>query len=367
MAKTHAPRIRCYVSAHGFGHATRVCAVLRALGRLAPEAVVQVQSAAPAHLFLAAMPLPLEIAYQVNDVGVVQRDGLTLDGGRTLERYARFLADREPLLQRETESARRQGIELIFGDIPPLAFAVAARADIPAIAMGNFDWHWIYSEWREQHPDADSLLDSIRADYATADLLLRLPFCAQMRSFPRVEDVPLVGRKARLTPAEARERAGIPRGARAVLLSFGGMGLKGADSAALARIRDHHFVTVGELSVPGGTHLHEWELRARGLLYEDLVAAADVVVTKPGYGIVSECAVNRRAMLYTERGAFREYPILVAEMKRYFPAHYVASEELRAGRLEQPLLALADATWPGAPPATDGAEIVARRLLEMIP
>ena len=46
----------------------------------------------------------------------------------------------------------------------------------------------------------------------------------------------------------------------------------------------------------------------RGYRYEDLVRAVDVVVTKPGYGIISECIANDTALLYTSRGDFREYP-----------------------------------------------------------
>ncbi len=48
-----------------------------------------------------------------------------------------------------------------------------------------------------------------------------------------------------------------------------------------------------------------------GLLYQDLVAAADVVVSKPGYGIVSECVANGTALLYTSRGRFIEYDLFV--------------------------------------------------------
>jgi L-arabinokinase len=365
MAPAQGPRIRCYVSAHGFGHATRVAAVLRALGALAPEARVEIRSAAPAALFLAAMPLPLEILHQTNDVGVVQSDGLTLDGAETIRRYARFLDAREPLVAAEANSTRAAGIDLIFGDIPPLAFAVAARAGIPAVAMGNFDWHWIYGEWAHQVAGGERVLAALREDYGNAELLLRLPCCDRMEAFPRVRDVPLVGRRARLDPAEARRRAGIPEDAgRVALLSFGGMGLRQASWQRLGAIPGHHFVSVGALQVPGGTHLQEWELGARGLLYEDLVAAADLVVTKPGYGIVSECAVNRTAMLYTERGTFREYPIMVREMRRYFPAVYVSPEEVRRGELAEALRRLAASPWPAEPPASDGAEIVAAALLE---
>ena len=359
------PTIRAYVSAHGFGHATRVMAVLRMLARLEPRTVVQIRSAAPAQLFLCAMPLPLEIAYQVNDIGVIQSDGLTLEGAATLRRYADFLEHRDELLAREAVSLRACEVDLIFGDIPPFASALGPLSGIKTLAMGNFDWDWIYGEWIAEVEGGERIVESIRRDYAATDLLLRLPFHDSMAAFPRQEDVPLVGRRAQASTTETRRRAGIPADAPAVLLSFGGMGLSGADLSALAHDHEHHYVTVGDLHVPRGTHLQEWELQARGILYEDLVAAVDVVVTKPGYGIVSECAVNRTAMLYTERGAFREYPILVEQMRDYFPARYIAPDELRAGRLPEPLRKLRAQPWPDSAPPTNGAEIVARRLLEL--
>ena len=34
---------------------------------------------------------------------------------------------------------------VVVGDIPPLAFAAAARAGVPSVAVGNFTWDWIYS------------------------------------------------------------------------------------------------------------------------------------------------------------------------------------------------------------------------------
>ena len=45
--------------------------------------------------------------------------------------------------------------------------------------------------------------------------------------------------------------------------------------------------------------------------------AADVVVTKPGYGIIAECLANDTALLYTVRGHFIEYDVLVAAMPRF--------------------------------------------------
>ena len=64
----------------------------------------------------------------------------------------------------------------------------------------------------------------------------------------------------------------------------------------------------------GLLYISEQQLYDNGLRYEDLVRGADVVVTKPGYGIISEAIANDAALLYTSRGQFVEYDVLVREM-----------------------------------------------------
>jgi L-arabinokinase len=104
------------------------------------------------------------------------------------------------------------------------------------------------------------------------------------------------------------------------------------------------------------------ELEAAGLRYEDLVAAADAVLTKPGYGIVTDCIAARTRLVYTERGDFAEYPVMVAEMPRYLPAVHAANDDVREGRLHSALSAVLELPYPD-PPRLDGAAVVATRLL----
>ena len=66
------------------------------------------------------------------------------------------------------------------------------------------------------------------------------------------------------------------------------------------------------VAVPHGVHVvAEEHLYGAGLRYEDLVHAVDVVLTKPGYGIIADCVANGTAMLYTSRGRFVEYDVMV--------------------------------------------------------
>jgi L-arabinokinase len=90
-----------------------------------------------------------------------------------------------------------------------------------------------------------------------------------------------------------------------------------------------------------------------------------VVVTKPGYGIISECIANDTAMLYTSRGDFREYPVLVEAMPKFLRCAFIDHDELFSGNWAPHLdRLLAQPKKP--PPQTDGAPRAAELLLRPV-
>jgi hypothetical protein len=111
----------------------------------------------------------------------------------------------------------------------------------------------------------------------------------------------------------------------------------------------------------------ERRIYERGMRYEDLVAAVDVVATKPGYGIISECIANDTAILYTSRGHFPEYDVMVREMPHYLRCKYIEQQSLFAGRWRRSLDDLRASSAPPECPATNGADIAADRIARLIP
>ena len=105
-----------------------------------------------------------------------------------------------------------------------------------------------------------------------------------------------------------------------------------------------------------------------GVRYEDLVGAAEAVVTKPGYGIIAEGIANDSAVLYTSRGHFPEYDVLVEDMPKYLRAAFIEQEELFAGKWEPHLDKLL--AQPRAKnykkPDTNGADVAAEMLLKAL-
>jgi len=97
---------------------------------------------------------------------------------------------------------------------------------------------------------------------------------------------------------------------------------------------------------------------------DSAVAAADAVITKPGYGIVSECLAHRIPVVYTSRGEFAEYGPLVEGLRRYTAATFISNEDLLAGRWEASLRKVVGAPLPGERLEATGAAVAARTLLE---
>ena len=375
-----------YISGHGFGHASREIEIINAIRHRRPDLPIVIRTGAKRWIFDLTLrapvvsggfqPAPVNWQQAECDTGIVQIDSLRLDEGETLRRAGEFYRDFDARVEVERRTLVALDAQLVVGDVPPLAFASAHAAGIPSVAVANFTWDWIYEDYHPEAAGLGDLVGRIRDASAHAELFVRLPMWGGFAMAPpdATRDVPLVARRSERDPAETRKALGLPADRKLVLLSFGGHGLKGLAPEAFDSFGDG-FVAVltGHLEMSeaarrsqrGVIEFDERELYDAGWRYEDLVAAVDVVATKPGYGIIAECAANRTAILYTSRGHFVEYDVLVREMPRYVRSQFIPQESLFAGQwrpfLEQLL------SQPAPPPAdVSGAALAADLILERV-
>jgi L-arabinokinase len=346
--------IAAYVSGHGFGHATRTAEVLRVFHELQPAVPIAVVSAAPERLFARAVPERLTYRHLQCHVGLVQKNALEIDEAATAARLAEFAAGYPLLVEREAEWLSDNEASVVVGDVPPLAFDAAAEVGLTAVGVANFSWDWIYRHLAARQPALLAAAEDAARAYSRAALLLELPFAGDLSAFPWRDRIPLVARRPRVPRNEARRRLDLPEGT-LVLVSFGGFGLA-LDRAAFTLPAGARVVFSEEVAE---------RLDGVGLGYQDLVAAVDVVVSKPGYGIVSDVIAARGRLVYTERGDFPEYPILVREMAACLPAAHVSNADLAQGRIAAAVEQVLALPLP-IPPDVSGAAVAARRLVELL-
>jgi len=349
-----------YISGHGFGHASREVEVINQLGAARPDLTVVLRTAVSQSLLDRTLRTPVIRLDGPCDTGVIQRDSVTHDDEATVREAAAFHATMAERVEAEIGRLAPFGVRAIVGDIPPMAFDVATRLCVPSIAIANFTWDWIYEWYDAPLREAPGLLEHIRRSYRQATHALELPLSGGFEVFPRVTPLPFIARHSALTRIEARRALGLDPARPVALLSFGGYGLHRLAIDALDCLQEWTVLLTDRITNPGTrpspfVRLIPETAFSGGLRYEDLVAAADVVVTKPGYGIISECIAHHTAMLYTSRGHFREYDVMVKQMPALMRCRFIEQADLFAGRWNDALTALMSMPPASAPVATDGA------------
>ncbi len=173
----------------------------------------------------------------------------------------------------------------------------------------------MYSHYADADPRFERWRDLCFEAHEQAGHALRLEPGPELVGFPHTEPGGLVGRRARDPQASWRKQVARP-GERLVLLSFGGFGLEDVEEK-IPRLPGIRWVTSPPAVDLGG---REDATEVTGVPYPDLVAGADVVLSKPGYGMITECAVNRARLVYAQRAGFPETPALVRWLRQHLPS-----------------------------------------------
>jgi len=357
-------RLAYYISAHGYGHGVRSSDILRCFLTHHPDAVVTVVSDLPSD-FLQNRLGRSRVRYRkaAFDVGMIQRDSIRVDVDATLAAALELCRRRPQRIEEEVEFLRRERIGLLVADIPAIPLEAAARAGLPRLAVGNFAWDWIYSPFVERNPEWAGVVAAFAEGYRHADLLLRLPFHEPMSAFPRHADLTLVASPGRHRRAELAAATGCDPAKKWILLSFTSLDWADEALARVEQLTDYEFLTVRPL---------EWKRRNLRAVsretfpFSDVVASADAVISKPGFGLLSDCIVNRKPLLYAERTDFQEYPILVEAVETYLQNQHIPARLLYRGELAEYLDLLWRAPKPPGQIAHEGAEQAARRIAEFL-
>jgi L-arabinokinase len=358
-----------YISGHGFGHASRDVEVINAIGAISETPIVLRTSVNP-ELLTRTLRVPYRLIGGTTDTGIIQSSSISHDDPATVAAALDFYRDFPARVAAEAAMLGDVRVGLVVGDIPPLAFAAAGVLGVPSIALGNFTWDWIYETHPGFLPGGAWALEVIRECYRRVDLALELPFSGGFDIFDRVEHLPLVARRSTQPRDATRAHFGLPADGRVALLSFGGYGLPALDLAQVDCRDTWTIVTTdrvtSDVALPHVRLVVEREFLTSRFRYEDLVAAADVVVTKPGYGIIAECISTGTGLVYTSRGEFREYDVLVSALPGRVRSAFIGHADLFAGRWRAALEEVMAQPAPSTVMATNGAEVAADLILRML-
>lgn len=352
--------IAYYISSHGYGHGVRSCDIIRALNRLYPDVHVTITTDMPPAFLRGRLETDRNTIRPGSfDVGMVQLDSIRVDVSATLQKVKALYARKEELIRTEAEFLRDAGVSLVVVDVAALPVEAAKMVGLPVVAVGNFSWDWIYGDFAETNPAWCPLIHEFEQAYGKVDLLLRLPFAEPMKAFPKIEDIPLVATAGRGRRDELLKLTGCDPNKKWVLISFTSLEWDERALNEADRLSEYEFFTVKPL---------EWRRRnihaidRKQIPFSDVLASADVVISKPGFGLLSECVLNRKPLVYADRADFREYHVLVEGIRKYLKNVHIPADLLYRGKLGDALGAIWSQPEPKDTLAAGGDEIAARRM-----
>ena len=271
---------------HGFGHITRQVALAQALKNFGVQSTFFCHQPHIVHNTLPEVPVYTKSA----DVGLVQPSTTQIDIQTTLQLLAKRCT--EETIERWAEELL--SFDLILADTPPLIFEASRRAHVPVLGIGNFDWAWIY-----QHYPRLEYWQKLFVKWQKNHHAIRLLPGPPLSSFHTLQEFHCIARPSSPYP--------LPK--TSILISFGGITAHSLQS--IPKIPNVCWV----IAPPTPKIIREDILYIENVPYPNLIAGADIVFSKAGYGILNECLHTGTPQLWLHRPGFPETPYLESYAK----------------------------------------------------
>ncbi len=297
-------RLAYFISPHGFGHAARAAAVMAALHAHNPAFHFEIFTRVPRWFFAESVRGAFTYHAWLTDVGLVQDSALRENIPQTLTQLAEFFPFAAAPVAALAARVARLKCRAVLCDIAPLGIAVARQAGVPSVLIENFMWDWIYGGYARAEARFQPHIAFLRGVFRSADWHIQTEPVCRRTCADLV--VPPVAREPRTPAKTIRAELGIPRGAKVVLITMGGIPQQHAFLEQLTQVPRVHFI------LPGNGAREEKRDNVIGLphrsrfYHPDLLNASDAVIGKAGYSTVAEAYRAGIPFGYIARAKFRE-------------------------------------------------------------
>lgn len=297
-----------YISDYGYGHATRSIALIRFLLQYAPNQyriIVCSKNALPfIRKSLKGVPSDNILYHEcTSDLGYVLKEG-SVDTDPILfkSKYFEYVETLPFEFQREADFIASEHASLVISDISPIPIAAARIAKVKSLGISNFTWYTAYKNMLS-HKDLQPLFHA----YSMMDSFISLAgsnepqWCKGVRSmkadfFCRDTDENEVRRLINKIN---------PKRNKCVIYFALGMSIQASGLDSLKMWQDDSCVFV----VSSNIDIVRESIHSIPPSYtesQNYVAAADVIITKPGWGTVGEAVSLFKPLLLLDRDLMSE-------------------------------------------------------------
>ncbi|KRE47903.1 glycosyltransferase [Paenibacillus sp. Soil522] len=228
-------------------------------------------------------------------------------------------------VKREKHFLLQEKVDLVISDISPVPFAAANQANITSVGISNFTWFTAYTQMLDEKK-----LEPLYRAYSYMDYFVSLAGgiteprwgrrgYSQTGFFCRTPHDEEVNRlKAQFNPENAK-----------IIVFFAvGMSIYVDDLKQMAMWNDDSclFIVSNNMNADGDNIIRIPEHVTES---QDYLAVCDIVITKPGWGTVSEAISLGKPLLLLERSSFLEDRNTVEALTELHPYRLMEWQELK--------------------------------------
>ena len=315
-----------FVTPHGLGHASRVCAIIDALLQKVRLKKIIIIGQTPEWFWKTniANSVELEFYQETVDIGLVQKGPFVHDIALTKQRLKTFLYREREIVTHIASKLNKQEPDLIISDISSLGFLVGSELDLPCVMIENFTWSWIYQDYEKFGSIFTETIERFNACYQLAGLRIQCKPCCSIQQGSKL--VPPIFRLPQSSVEKTKRILGIKESENFVLLTTGGIPLR----------FDQHSSKKCNLKIviPGNWKKFSTNQNIifipmnSGIFFPDLVNASSAVIGKAGYGTICEAWGMRKPFFGIYREDFSE-----SEVLRNFANNHMIHEEISLSKI----------------------------------
>lgn len=296
--------IAYYISDYGYGHATRSTAIIRELLKQNENVKVIICHSFALGFLQQSLRHESRVAFRevATDVGyVLKENSLEPDAELLNENVSFYVSEFHTKLNQETLFMKEKNVSFVISDVSPLGIAGSATLKIPSLGLSNFTWYTAYEGLIEER-----LLTFLYEQYK--QMTYHFPLACSNEPHWGIEENQSFGFYSReIDDYEVqRIRKEIDPAGKSHLIYFG-LGMK-VDIGTLSELpiwqsSNCKFIVSGNVRV---NHPNVYHIPKDAVETQHYVAAADLVLTKAGWGTISEAVCAGVPLLITNRSSMKE-------------------------------------------------------------
>ena len=262
-------KILYYVSEHGLGHLTRSVALIRELQN---DTKVMIRNSNESFLKKSLPSIPV-FSGQTDQGPIISDNSVSIDWKRTHSSITDWYSNFSSNLEKELIFMKKSDPDLIISDISPIPLSAAKKLGIQSIALSNFTWLDIFSKLENFN------LNILKESYQNSSFCIQLPLSTSMDIFKQKKQVGFVCKSLSEQKISVRKKLNIDESKFLIFVN-----LPKFYNVVLKNFENFQVISTGAKTTSKNTMFIEPWIEG-----QNLINASDLVITKCGYGMISEC------------------------------------------------------------------------------